>query len=394
VVLKSIFALTAVVIIFTAAKLSGYPAAKLGLIMLASLSFLASPFTLYGAAFPATLQLQYPAILEFTGRTLSLLFVVLAVLAKSSLAGLILAQLAYIACQTCLMIILSRRFFRPSFQIDYLIWKKLLLAAWPVALNNLLVSLILRIDQVMLGQMRPDGNLQLGLYSVSVKYCEVFNLIPAIFFSSLFPLLSRYSDTTGEETFRRLYTLSFKYLSLLIMPIALFSTLHAEAILSFLFGQAYAASALSMQILIWSEVFVFMALAFFNAVVSSGHQRLQLPLTITTATANIALNAWLIPAHGAPGAALATLISCSLALPACFLFPRLRPLATAFIKNSFRPAAGILLIGLMLAPCHLGVFASGAVLTISFIGLMVLCGALDKTDRALFRHIFSSNNDS
>jgi len=385
-VIKALFALAAVALATGAARVAGYPVDKVGLITLASLSFLVSPLSLYGTAFHASLQLQYTAVLEFVGRALSLLFVAAAVLAQGTLAHIIVALLAHVACQTALTVYFSRRFFRPTFGIDLGICRRLLGEAWPVALNNLLIMFIMRIDQIMLDRMHHQGDLQLGLYSVAVKYCEVFNLFPVIYFASVFPLLSRFS-ATGQEAFKRLYTLSFKYLTLVIMPCALFSNLYAERIVTLLFGAAFAASAPSMQILIWSELFVFMAWVLINTMVSSGLQRFVIPVAGAAVAANIALNAWLIPIHGAVGACLATLISYGLALPVSAILPRLRPLAVAFVKGAVRPAAGALLLWIILNRFSLDPVLGGLALFVAFLVLMVLSRSIDQQDFALARRI-------
>lgn len=391
-VIKALFAVAAVSLAAGAARLAGYPADKVGLIMLASLSFLVSPLSLYGTAFHATLQLQYTAVLEFVGRALSLLFVAAAVLAEGTLAHIIAALLAHVVCQTALTVYLSRRFFRPAFGIDLGICGELLGEAWPVALNNLLIMFIMRIDQLMLERLHVQGDLQLGLYSVAVKYCEVFNLFPVIYFASIFPLLSRFS-ATRQDAFRRIYTLSFKYLTLVIVPCALFSTLYAERIVTLLFGAAFASSVPSMQILIWSELFVFMAWVLINTMVSSGLQRLVIPVAAAAVTANVALNAWLIPAHGAVGACLATLISYGLALPVSALLPGLRPLAAAFLRGAVRPIVGALLLWILLSRFSLDPLPGGLILFVAFPVLMVLSRSIGRDDIALAKRILARGGE-
>jgi O-antigen/teichoic acid export membrane protein len=389
---KALFALTALALATMVAKVAGYPAHKVGLIMLASLSFMASPFTLYGIAFPATLQLQYTAFLDVAGRALLLLFVVLAVAAHGTLAHIILALLAHTVCQTALTVFFARRFFRPTFGVDLAIWRRLLGETWPVALNNLLIMLIMRIDQIMLEGLHSNGDHQLGLYSAAVKYCEVYNLFPMVYFASVFPLLSRVSENR-RETFGRLYALSFKYLTLVIVPCALYSSLHASQIAILLFGDAFANAARSIQILIWSEVFVFMAWVLINTMVASGGQRFVLPVTFVVVAANIALNAWLIPDLGAEGASVATLVSYGLALPVSALSHHLRPLAWAFVRGAVRPFVVALILWALLAQLPLGPVACAPVLFAGFLTLMILSGSLDRDDFLLFRRVLARKGE-
>jgi len=386
IMIKAGFAAIAFVSAITIALAAGYPADKTGLITLAALSFLASPLTLYATVFPATLQLQYPAIIDLTGRTLSLLLVVFIVLAKGTLAHLFIALLVQVAFQAVLTIIFSRRFFRPAFHIDLKLCKWLLKETIPLAINNLLIIFILRIDQIMLERLHPDGDLQLGLYSPAVKYCEVFNLIPMIYFASVFPLLSRFSSDKKAH-FHRLYHLSFKYLLLSAIPVSLLSMLHAEEIMTFLFGRNFAASAGAMKILVWSIPFVCMAWVLNNTITSMGRQRLLLPVVLTAAAANIALNLWLIPTHGAGGAAIASLISYALVLPLSTLLSPLRPFAAAFMHHAARPALIAFLLWALLIRLPINPILHVLIILLSFFLLMILTGVLNKEDLALLRRL-------
>ena len=388
ILLKAGLALVTVVLAALTARATGLPAGTAGLVMLASLSFLLMPLSLYSAVFPATLNLRVPALLEVAERTLSFLCVLLAVRLGGSLVTIVGLLLATAACHSALVVHFGRRRFRPRFRIDWSLWRNLAREVLPLALTNLLLTLILRIDQIMLPWLRPDGDLQLGLYAAAVKYCEVFNYLPAIFFASVFPLLSRRSER-GDETFRNLYTLSFKYLSLAILPVALFSTLGAARIMSLLFGPDFPGAARPMQLLIWSEPFVFMAWVLVNTSVSSGSQRHLLPPALGAVAANIGLNVMLIPSHGAGGAALASLLSYALVVPLSGLMPRLRPLCLAFLRSALRPGLAVLLLWGLLSRIQPGLLLSALAVAAGFFLLMVLSGGLNREDWALARRVLA-----
>ncbi len=390
--LKAGFALLAVVLASAAAHTAGMPSGMVGLIMLASLSFLVSPLSLYAAVFPAKLELRYPALLDLAGRSLSLVFILSAILMKGTLVAVVWAMLATAACQTILTVLMARRLFRPVFRLDTALWRDMLSEAWPIAINNLLIMLILRVDQVMIERICPDGTTQLGLYSAAVKYCEIFNYLPAIFFASVFPLLSRFSSEEGKETFRNLYTLSFKYLTMAILPIALFSSFYAGKLMAVLYGESFVGSARSTQILIWSEPFVFMAWVFINTAVSQGLQRLVLPVAVAAMVANVSLNVWLIPERGAEGAALASLVSYALVLPLTAMLPQLRHLVRSFLQSAVRPAGATALLAILLWRFPLDPVAGTAVILSAFLVLMILSGALNRGDLALAQRMIARDS--
>jgi len=381
---KAAFSLLAVVLAGVAARIAGYPAESVRLIVLASLSFFASPLTLYNAMYQVRLRMRYPALFNLAGRVLAFLFVLAALLFRGSLGAIVLALVGATFAQALITVWFSRRLFRPSFRFEAGIARRLLAQAWPLALNNLLLVLVLRVDQIMIQAMRADGDFQLGLYSAAVRYCELFNFLPAIYFASVFPLLARL-QARGDPAFQRLYTLSLKYLTLAVAPVVLFTALNASAVLSLLFGEAFSGAARVLAILIGSEVFVYVTWVVVNTAISAGAQRTVPLLTLTALFVNVGLNLWRIPRDGAEGAALATLISYGMVLPLAWAVAPLRPLAQAFVRVAVRPAAGVILLGILLAFLPRGLIVSGAAILVGFPLLMILLGALGPADLALAR---------
>jgi O-antigen/teichoic acid export membrane protein len=386
-IIKAAFSLLALVAAGGLAQLMGVPGESVRLILLASLSFLASPLTLYSAMYQSQLRLRYPALFNLAGRALALLFVLFALYAHGDLGCIVLALLGATFAQALLTVWVSHRFFRPVFRIDAGLCRNLVSQAWPLALNNLLLVLILRVDQIMIQRLCPNGDYQLGLYSAAVRYCELFHVLPAVYFASVFPLLSRLTDREDDK-FRRLYTLSLKYLTLAITPVVLFSLCNAAWIMSLLFGETFAGAAGVMEVLIGSEVFVFLTWVVVNTAVSSGRQRVVPTLTLASLAANVGLNLWLIPRHGAQGAAGASLISYGLVLPLTGIVNGLRPVALAFLRTAIRPAAGAFLLWLLLSWLPPGWALSGAVVFAGFPVLMFLLGALGREDIHLLRQAF------
>ena len=65
--------------------------------------------------------------------------------------------------------------------------KSLILKSLPVLISSLSIILYMRIDQIMINLIIDEY--QLGIYSVSVRYVEIFHFIPKIIMISLLPLL-------------------------------------------------------------------------------------------------------------------------------------------------------------------------------------------------------------
>ena len=75
------------------------------------------------------------------------------------------------------------------------------------------------------------------------------------------------------------------------------------------YGPEFAAAGPVLALHVWSGVFVFLGVARGQFLVNERLTRFYLGATLAGAALNIALNLWLIPVHGAWGAALATVVS-------------------------------------------------------------------------------------
>jgi O-antigen/teichoic acid export membrane protein len=201
--------------------------------------------------------------------------------------------------------------------------RSLLRDSWPLILSALLTMVYLRIDQVMLGSM--VGSAELGNYSVAVQLSEVWVFIPMVIISAVFPAFVAV-EKDNEELFyahlQRLYRMMALYGYMVAIPVTFF----AREIVDFLFSSAYADAGALAAVLVWAMVFTSLGAARNVLVITKNWTRVNLVSVALGGLLNILLNLLLIPAHGAMGAVVATLISYWFAVHGtCFLFKSLRP---------------------------------------------------------------------
>ncbi|EFO79238.1 polysaccharide biosynthesis protein [Oscillochloris trichoides DG-6] len=201
--------------------------------------------------------------------------------------------------------------------------RSLLTASWPLIFSGLLVTLYLRIDQIMLGQMVGDA--EVGLYAAAVRIAEAFPLLPIAIVTSAYPTLValRQSDPQRfSAQLQRLYALvaALGYASTLTV------TLTAPWLLQLLAGPSYAAATPILILLTWAGMFSALGVARTTYLNAENLTHLHTITVLIGAVANVGLNWWLIPHWGGVGAALASLITYWLAAHGtCFLLPQLRP---------------------------------------------------------------------
>ncbi|MCS6882537.1 MAG: polysaccharide biosynthesis C-terminal domain-containing protein [Oscillochloridaceae bacterium] len=111
-----------------------------------------------------------------------------------------------------------------------------------------------------------------------------------------------------------------------LIAFALLMTLLAGPLTVLLLAAAYADAAPSLVALTWAGLFGSSGVARSSFLTADNSTGLHLAAVALGCVANLGLNWWLIPPLGGPGAAIASLISCWLAVHgSCFRFPALRP---------------------------------------------------------------------
>jgi O-antigen/teichoic acid export membrane protein len=197
----------------------------------------------------------------------------------------------------------------------------------PLLAASLLVTLYLRIDQLMIGWYLGDA--PLGIYSAAVRLAEPWALLPTTVIAAALPGLVALRDNDPaafEGRIRRLYAAITAY----GYGIGLLATLLAGPIVPLLLGPAFAEAVPSVIILTWASLFAALGSARGAYLTAMGWTHLHTPTVALGALTNLGLNAWLIPAYGLAGAAVASLVAYWVAAHgACLLIPQLRPTAGA-----------------------------------------------------------------
>ena len=184
--------------------------------------------------------------------------------------------------------------------------KTLLADSWPLLLSGIAVMIYMKIDQIMLGQMIGDE--AVGIYSAAVRVSEVWYFVPTAIVASVFPAILEAKKRSEKQYYDRLQRL-YDLMVWLAIAVALPMTFLSTAIVSLLFGDAYAQAGSVLAIHIWAAVFVFLGVASGKWFLAENRQNLSLQRTVSGMIANVMLNFFLIPQFGIFGAATATVLA-------------------------------------------------------------------------------------
>jgi O-antigen/teichoic acid export membrane protein len=194
------------------------------------------------------------------------------------------------------------------FKLD--VAKKLLKDSWPLIFSGLAVSLYMKIDQIMVKEL--IGNEAVGYYSVAVRLSEVWLFITVAINQSLFPAVIKAKKTSKALYHSRLQNL-YQLLLIISISISILVFLFSGHIINILFGHDYLESVNILKIYVWSTIFVFLNNGSWSWYLCENLQHLAAIRLIIGALVNIVLNYFLIKFYGLEGAAIATLVSYSIA---------------------------------------------------------------------------------
>ena len=184
--------------------------------------------------------------------------------------------------------------------------RRLLFDSWPLMLSSLAIMVYVKIDQVMLGVM--VGNSSVGIYSSAVKISEVWYFVPMAIISSFGPSIMLLKQQNENSYYNKLQNI-FNMMALLAFIVALPISFLSNFIITNLYGASYKDASIILTIHVWAGLFVFQGVARSLWILAEGFTKISLYTTISGAVLNIVLNLFLIPRHGALGAAIATVVS-------------------------------------------------------------------------------------
>lgn len=220
-----------------------------------------------------------------------------------------------------------------NWKYDSKVAKILLKKAWPLAFSAILVTLYMKIDQVMIDAYMNSS--ALGVYSTVVSLSESWYFIPVATVAALFPAIMNARKEDAARYQRRLQNL-YDLMSFLSVGIAIVITFSASFIFRILYTPEYAHGAEILAIHIWAGVFVFLGSASGQYLIAEGYFKLSLARTAFGAIINIILNLWWIPLYGIKGAAYGSLVAYFCATFFILLIPKTRKQGMMMLASIFQ----------------------------------------------------------
>lgn len=194
---------------------------------------------------------------------------------------------------------------KPKFNLPFsrVIIKKSL----PYALLILLMMVYYRSDSVMLERMLPNGKQESAIYARGYRFFEALNMVGYLFAGLLLPIFSKLLKK--KEDVSDILALSFKLILLFTLTFGVAAYLYRTEIIQWRFdiqGAELIQSAETFGLLMFCFISFTMTYIFGTLLTASGKLKTLNIIAGTSVVVNIVLNLFLIPEHGAYGAAVAS----------------------------------------------------------------------------------------
>jgi O-antigen/teichoic acid export membrane protein len=216
------------------------------------------------------------------------------------------AFLATATVTACVSVWRARRLISIRLRSSERLWRPLLRVGLGVGAAGMLVTLYVKLDQVLVFEFA--GSRQAGLYGSVYRILEQVQFIPASVMTTLFPLIAT-AYPRDRERVRRLLQAAGEYLTMASLPILAFTIVAAEPIVRLLFGSQFTEAAPALPILMGAFVSISFGYLAGNMVVILELQRRFFVYAAIGLLVNASLNVALIPRYGFLAAAWITLVT-------------------------------------------------------------------------------------
>jgi len=293
-------------------------------------------FTIIDSYFQSEVKSKYIMQVQIIGNLVSALIKVALILTHSNITLFFLAYLFDVILLSIGYIITYNRKGRSILMWKYeaKLTKKLLSLSWPLIISGIMVSIYMRIDQIMLKQLLGErGISEAGAYNTVVMFAEALNFVPVAIVSSLFPAILNARRDDKERYQKRLQNL-YDLMVWMSLSFAIFITF-ASPLIYKLYKPEYLSAAPVLSVHVWGCAFVFLGVASGQYLIAENLGRLSFIRTGLGAITNIALNLILIPKLGMMGTAIATVAAYFVSAFVILLIPKTRQQGIMMLKSLF-----------------------------------------------------------
>ncbi len=275
------------------------------ILFLQSLNLLILPFSLY-FVFQGLQEMRVIGAARTIQAVVYLVLILLAVHSPEDVSRVPLLLLASTAVSFMIPLgLYVKRSGVVSFRLRTEDWGQLLKVSVSLGITSIMIQVYSNLDVVMLGFLREA---EVGYYSAAYKIVLAIGSIVNPYMAAIFPTLARLYEVDRNSLGQFLFRVS-RIVLLIAVPTVGLMGLYSMELMILLFGHEYSQGVLPLQILLITQIVIWIASPFAVPLVACNLANRFLLATTVGAGMNFMLNIFLIPRYSMTGAALATLLA-------------------------------------------------------------------------------------
>ena len=153
---------------------------------------------------------------------------------------------------------------------------------------------------------KMTGSIEVGYYSGATRFIYPFMFISGSFMTAIFPSQAKHAE--DKDKFKLIQYLALYCLGGLGILLSTFLYLGSNILFELFFDTKYDQSIPVFKVLVWYLAIVFIYGSISNNLVAKNKVKFLVYLNLIMIVLNVAFNFFLIPVHGAKGAAIATIV--------------------------------------------------------------------------------------
>lgn len=223
--------------------------------------------------------------------------------------------------------------------IDKEYLKQLLNRSKFYALSSLMVTIYMKIDQVMIGTIM-SSNSDVGIYSAAVRIAEIWTFVPVSVITSFKPIVIKSKEENSKTYYPNLQKL-YSIVSLVCFIFSVGIVIFGKLGIKILYGNDFIGAYIPLIILAFGTWIGVLGNIHYLWMTCEGKEKYSLFYSFCGCFSNIILNIILIPRFGIIGAAIATIISQFFSNIIAFLFIKNARVLSIMLIKSLNPLNGI-----------------------------------------------------
>lgn len=279
---------------------------------------------------------------------------------------------------------------RLKFEIDFKLCKKLIRMGWSLALLAISVSLFWRFDTILLSKMVSEK--MVGDYSAAYRLFHFMLMTVRSFSLAFLPVVSS-MYAARKHDFRKASRKAIRYLTVLILPIAVITTFASPQVISIVWGDKFNIPVVTgvLQVMIWSIIPFGISEVFGAALIAANKQVTHFTIKTVALFLKIGLTYLLVLKYGVVGAAISTVVAMTILLimQVPFIIPKMISLRLKSVLIPFFKV--VLSVGLMTGTYYYlkdYFFMIGAIIaTAVYFGSLFLFQIVSKEDKKFFKNM-------